>query len=112
MCLKKSVVIMNATLQFLYIYIYILVYKQHYKLPKAFILTKKKKKFVKGLVTELTSPPAQNAWGFRGERVQDAGLTACYNYFSKKKKKHYKLISFLCLFSIYLFINVRIIVVV
>ena len=35
----------------------------------------------------MTSPSAQNAWGFRGERVQDAGLTACYNYFSKKKKK-------------------------
>ena len=70
---------------YIYIYIYILVYKQHYKLPKAFILTKKKKKFVKGLVTELTSPHAQSAWGFRGERVRDAGLTVCCNYFSKKK---------------------------
>ena len=68
---------------YIYIYIYILVYKQHYKLPKAFIL--KKKKNAKGLVTELTSPHAQNAWGFRGERVRDAGLTVCCNYFSKKK---------------------------
>ena len=40
----------------------------------------------KGLVAELTHPHVQSAWGSRGERVRVAGLAACCNYFSKKKK--------------------------
>ena len=43
--------------------------------------------FAKGLVSELTYSHAQSAWGFRGERVRVAGLAACCNYCSKKKKK-------------------------
>ena len=39
----------------------------------------------KGLVVELASPYAQNAWGSKGERVRAAGLAACCNYFSTKK---------------------------
>ena len=44
----------------------------------------------KGLVAELASPHAQSVWGFRGERIQAAGLTSLTsycNYLSKKKKK-------------------------
>ena len=44
--------------------------------------------FVKGLVTELTSPYVQSVWGFRGKMVRDTGSAACCNYFSKKKKKN------------------------
>ena len=87
MCLKKSVVIMNATLQFIYIYIYIFSSINNITNCQrpSFSKKKKKKKNAKGLVTELTSPHAQNAWRFRGESVRDAGLTVCCNYFSKKK---------------------------
>ena len=86
MCLKKSVVIMNATLQFIYIYIYIFSSINNNTISqRPSFSKKKKKKNAKGLVTELTSPHAQSAWGFRGERVRDAGLTVCCNYFSKKK---------------------------
>ena len=41
----------------------------------------------KGLVTELAPPYVQSAWGSKGEMIQVAGLAACCNYFSKKKKK-------------------------
>ena len=41
----------------------------------------------KGLIIELALSYAQNAWGSKGKRVQAAELAACYNYFSKKKKK-------------------------
>ena len=39
-------------------------------------------KFIKGFVAELSPPHAQSAWGFRGERIQTAGLAVCYNYLS------------------------------
>ena len=41
----------------------------------------------KGLVAKLALPHVQSAWGSRGERIRAVGLAACYNYFSKKKKK-------------------------
>ena len=41
----------------------------------------------KGLVTELTPPHAQSAWGFRGKKVRTVRLTAYCNYLSKKKKR-------------------------
>ena len=40
-------------------------------------------KDAKGLVAELTSPHAQNAWRSRGERVRTARLAVCYNYLLK-----------------------------
>ena len=45
----------------------------------------KDNEFAKGLVVELTLHHVQSAWGFRGERVQAAGLAAYCNYFEKKK---------------------------
>ena len=41
----------------------------------------------KGLVAELAPPHTQSTWGSRGKRVRAAGLAACHNYLSKKKKK-------------------------
>ena len=41
----------------------------------------------KCLVAELTLFHAQSAWGSRGVRVRTAELTACCNYFSKKRKR-------------------------
>ena len=41
-------------------------------------------KNVKGLVTKLAPPHAQNVWGSRGERVRTARLATCCNYLSKK----------------------------
>ena len=52
--------------------------------------------FTKGLAAELTSPHAQSAWGSKGERVQTAGLAACCNYLSKKKKLSSFYIFILC----------------
>ena len=40
----------------------------------------------KGLVDELIPLHAQSTWGSRRKRVRAAGLAACCNYFSKKKK--------------------------
>ena len=40
----------------------------------------------KSLAVELAPPHAQSAWGSRGKSVRAAGLAACCNYFSKKKK--------------------------
>ena len=40
----------------------------------------------KSFVAELAPPYTQSAWRFRRERVRVAGLAACCNYFSKKKK--------------------------
>ena len=40
----------------------------------------------KGFVAELAPPYTQSAWRFKRERVRIAGLAACCNYFSKKKK--------------------------
>ena len=40
----------------------------------------------KCFITELASPYVQSAQGSRGEKVRDAGLATCCNYFSKKKK--------------------------
>ena len=40
----------------------------------------------KGLVAELTFPHAQSIWESRRERLRAAGLAACCNYISKKKK--------------------------
>ena len=47
-----------------------------------FTFSKFRHKFVKGFVAELSPPHAQSAWGFRGERIQAAGLAVCYNYLS------------------------------
>ena len=40
----------------------------------------------KGLVAELAPPHVRSVWGSRGKMVRAAGLVACCNYFSKKKK--------------------------
>ena len=37
----------------------------------------------------MAPPHAHKAWGSRGERIRVAGLVACCNYLSKKKKKMY-----------------------
>ena len=47
-----------------------------------FTFSKFRHKFIKGFVAELSPPHAQSAWGFRGERIQAAGLAVCYNYLS------------------------------
>ena len=57
------------------------------------------KSLAKGLVAELTLLHIQSAWGSREERVRTAGLAACYNYFSKKKKKN-KIFVVVCFFGI------------
>ena len=40
----------------------------------------------KSFVAELAPPYTQSVWRFKRERVRVAGLAACCNYFSKKKK--------------------------
>ena len=42
--------------------------------------------YAKGLVAKLTPPHVQSAWRSTREMVRAAGLTACCNYLSKKKK--------------------------
>ena len=44
--------------------------------------------YAKGLVAKLTPPHVQSAWRSTRESVRVAGLTACCNYLSKKKKSH------------------------
>ena len=41
----------------------------------------------KGFIVELAPLHIQSAWGFRGKRIRAAGLAACCNYVSKKKKE-------------------------
>ena len=72
---QKEQVTMNATFQFIYIYRERerererdLSINNITNCQRPSFSPKKKKKIVKGLVTELTSPPAQNAWGFLEEK--------------------------------------------
>ena len=46
-------------------------------------------RLVKCISLKLALPYVQSAWGFRTEMFRTAGLVACFNYLSKKKKKTY-----------------------
>ena len=59
----------------------------------------------------MAPPHAQSVWRFMGKNVRAVGLSACYNYFLKKKKKVYNVApSTLTTMSIYIIYVVKVLV--